>query len=70
MDTTATAVVVAKAIPVFILAYPVFDLSGLAAVQGNIDAKRTIRYATEIVTMKCGSRDNVLLCVALRPLRS
>ena len=53
LDTTATAAVVAKAIPVFILAHPVFDLSGLAAVQGNIDAKRTIRYATVILTMKC-----------------
>ena len=30
LDTTATATVVARAIPVFILAHPVFELLGLA----------------------------------------
>ena len=64
MDTTATAAVVAGAIPVFILAHPVFDLLGLATVQGKIVNKRTIMYATKIVTIKCGLRDNVF-CVWL-----
>ena len=54
LDTTATIAIVAKAISVFILAHPVFDLPGLAPMQDKIDNKRTIRYATEILTMKCG----------------
>ena len=66
LDAIATDAVVSKIIAVFLFRHPVFDWSGLAAVQGKSTNARIIMYPAKT----CWLRDEILLGVNLRPLKT